>query len=266
MPRAHGPLCLPLLALLAACELGSGPGTSSLGSAQAAPLPDPAPSAVARVSTPAKTPAPEAAPQVRVPLNEIILDLLGEYSRDGSPPYVWSRGVDTDGVTRQLLWRGTLLAAPESGGGIHCSGITYEVFVRALERAVGQERGPDAETLLALKETWYVRDGNELGPVGALVDAGLGERVRGLADLKPGDIVQFWRNSGKGHSVIFMNHTWNSDSSLRGMVYWSAQGTSGGVGMRRVSPGPDINQIAEGRLYGVRPAWTMEDESKAHAP
>lgn len=217
----------------------------------AAPPPVEAAPTLVVVTTP--RPAPEAAPAEPVVLNEAILALLPQYSRDGSHPYAWSRGVDTDGVSQELRWRGTLLAAPEPGGGIHCSGITYEVYLRALAATVGEERGPDAETLLALKDAWYVRDGGDQGPVGALVSAGLGQRVRGLAALQPGDIVQFWRNSGKGHSVIFVNHTRNSDGSLRGMVYWSAQGTSGGVGMRRVSPGPDINQIAEGRLYGVRP-------------
>ncbi len=244
---------VPLLAL--ACDAGDGPGTTALGTAQAAPAPAPAAPTSQVLATP--TAAPEAAPRpiaAPVALNETILALLGDYA-GAAHPYVWSRGVDTDGVTQELRWRGTLLAAPEAGGGIHCSGITYEVYLRALAAAVGEDQGPDAETLLTLKETWYVRDGNELGPVGALVDAGLGEPVRGLAGLKPGDIVQFWRNSGKGHSVIFINHTRNSDGSLRGMVYWSAQGTSGGVGMRRVSPGPDINQIADGRLYGVHPVW-----------
>lgn len=232
------------------------------GEALAAPEPTPEPTpALAKAVTPAKAapPAPEAAPEAApaapVSLNAAILDILAEYSQETSLPYVWSPHQDTDGVTRELRWQGTLLAAPEAGGGIHCSGITYEVYLRALAAVVGEARGPDAATLLALKETWYVRDGDELGPVDALAKAGLGERVSGLAAFKPGDIVQFWRNNGKGHSVIFINQTRNSDGSVRGMVYWSAQGTSGGIGMRRTSPGPDINQIAPGRLYGVRPIW-----------
>lgn len=220
------------------------------GEAAAAPIPAPA------APTPAApTPAPAAPAALSVTLNAAILDLLPEYSKADSPPYVWSRGQDTDGVTRELRWQGTLLAAPDSTGGIHCSGITYEVYLRALASVVGDGQGPDAATLLALKETWYVRDGDERGPVDALANAGLGQRVSGLAAFKPGDIVQFWRNSGKGHSVIFINHTRNSDGSVRGMTYWSAQGTSGGIGMRRTSPGSDINQIAPDRLYGVRPVW-----------
>ena len=216
------------------------------GEAAAAPIPvDPIPVA----------PVPVAPEPAATTLNAAILALLPEYSLASSPPYAWSRGQNTDGVTRELFWQGTLLAAPESGGGIHCSGITYEVYLRALASVVGEDAGPDAATLLAVKDTWYVRDGDERGPVDALANAGLGQRVSGLSAFQPGDIVQFWRNNGKGHSVIFINPTRNSDGSVRGMVYWSAQGTSGGVGMRRTSPGTDINQIAPDRLYGVRPIW-----------
>ena len=208
-------------------------------------------------ATVAVVPPPEASsPKVTVALNDAILRILATYGSAEGHPYAWQRGRDTDGVTQELFWRGTLLAAPEAGGGIHCSGITFEVYLRALAEVVGEEHGPDVETLLAMKNTWYVRDGDTQGPVDALVKAGLGLRRKGLAEFQPGDIVQFWRNNGKGHSVVFINHTWNSDGSLRGMIYWSAQGTSGGVGMRRTSPGPDINQIAPGRLYGVSPIWT----------
>lgn len=218
-----------------------------------------APQAATLVSQPAIPPesAPARAPVARE-LNDAILRALRTYSAGAAHPYVWARGVNTDGVTQTLHWRGTLLAAPEADGGVHCSGITYEVYLRALAEVVGEDPGPSAETLLAMKDTWYVRTGDVQGPVSALVDAGLGQRVEGLAALKPGDIVQFWRNNGKGHSVVFINHTRNGDGSLRGMVYWSAQGTSGGIGMRKVSPGPDINQIAEGKLYGVRAVWGGE--------
>lgn len=260
------PLLRPTPLILLAALLGGCADEADLGQLGTAAAAS-SPPAAAR-ATPAATvatveprqEAPEAAPRAearkeRVELNAAILEVIQDYATGGQHPYVWSRGVNTDGVTQPLSWRGTLLAAPEAGGGIHCSGITYEVYLRALAKVVGEEQGPDAETLLAMKETWYVRDGGDLGPVGALVEAGLGDRVDGLAELKPGDLVQFWRNSGKGHSVVFINHTRNSDGSPRGMIYWSAQGTSGGIGMRRVSPGTDINQIAPGRLYGVRARW-----------
>jgi hypothetical protein len=157
-------------------------------------------------------------------------------------------------VTRSLLWRGVSLAEPLPDKGIHCSGITFEVYVRALQRAAGEgASGPSPEELLALKESWYVREeGSDGGPVDALARHGLGQSITDPEQLQPGDFVQWWRNNKKGHSAIFIQHTRNGDGSLRGMVYWSAQGTSKGIGQRRVSIGEDINQITPGRLYGVR--------------
>ena len=254
MRRSPPPALIFLLTVLAGCRADGGPGTA----AAAAPAPMASAATVSSSQTPAAA-APEAAPEAApakpasMTLNQAILDTLKDYARSANHPYAWSRGVNTDGVTADLFWRGTLLAAPEADGGIHCSGITYEVYVHALQMVVGDGPGPSAETLLALKDPWYVRTDSDQGPVGALVDANLGDRVAGLAALQPGDLVQFWRNNGKGHSVVFINHTRNSDGSLHGMVYWSAQGTSGGIGMRRSSPGSDINQI--NRLYGVRARW-----------
>ena len=238
-----------LLALAVAPLGGCGGGTAAPGTAIAAPQ------AVSAPSPEPEEPPRDNAPVLSLALNDAILAAVRDYARDGSHPYAWTNGVDTDGVTRELYWHGTLLAAPQADGGIHCSGITYEVYLRALAAVVGDSGGPDAETLLGLKTAWYVRDGGELEPVAALADAGLGLRLDGLAALKPGDIVQFWRNSGKGHSVIFMDHTRNGDGSLRGMIYWSAQGTSGGIGLRRVALGADEYQIDPSRLYAVRPVW-----------
>ena len=251
MPPAR--LALLPLALSMGCAEGSAPvGVASAATTvvdDVSPAPRPAPE-----QAPAVAPVARPAPAEAITLNQAILDEVHAVHAEGAP-YVWSKGVNTDGVTQEVWWRGTLLAAPEASGGIHCSGVTFEVYVRALARVVGEDNGPSVEAMKALKEAWYVRDGGEQGPVGALVDAGLGDRVVGLAALQPGDLVQFWRNNGKGHSVVFMGPTRNSDGSVRGLVYWSAQGTSGGIGMRRTSPGPDINQINPNRLYGVRARW-----------
>ena len=74
-----------------------------------------------------------------------------------------------------------------------------------------------------------------------------------FADLLPGDLVQFWRNSGNGHSAVFVAHTRYRSGALRGLVFWSAQGASEGLGYRMVSFGQGVHQLpAEGGLYGVR--------------
>jgi hypothetical protein len=191
-----------------------------------------------------------------IPLNALVLDEIARLPHDGSLPYAWTRGVHTDGVSRPVVWNGAVLAIPDETPGVHCSGVTFEVYVRALARALETRPdagpGPTAATLQALKEAWYVRDGFDGGPAEALVRLGLGEPVSHLADLRPGDFVQFWRNNGNGHSAVFVDHTRTRSGGLRGMVFWSAQASSEGPGRRYVSEGRAIHQITPGRLYGVR--------------
>jgi hypothetical protein len=191
-------------------------------------------------------------------LNAHILDEVAHLARQRGLHYGWVRGEDTDGVSRPLMWGAAALAVPDPGGSVHCSGVTFEVWLRALTRVVGPDSldadaaGIDSSTLLSLKESWYNRDGSERGPVAALLDAGLGEPITSLEALQPGDLVQFWRNNGNGHSAVFMGHTHTRSGAIRGMVFWSAQASSGGVGSRYVSVGPSDAQITPGRLYGVR--------------
>lgn len=193
------------------------------------------------------------------PLNPLVLAELGAMPRDGSLPYVWTPGEHTDGVSAPVSWRGERLATPDAGGGVHCSGVTFEVWVRALAAAVGEGAGPTAAELRALKQTWYNRGGGDGGPVDALVRTGLGTRIHRLEDLRPGDLVQFWRNNGNGHSAIFVDHTRTRTGALRGMVFWSAQSSSQGLGRRYVSVGRGTHQITPGRLHGVRPVVPTAD-------
>jgi hypothetical protein len=199
--------------------------------------------------------APSAPLIPGAPLNKTVLRLLESYPTDGTYTYYWKRGQHTDGTSRTLRWGETVLAEGSPAGQVHCSGITWELWLRALDESGGAavlQPQITGEELLALRATWYVEDGSLGGPVDALTRRGLAQRVDRLDDLRPGDFVQFWRNSGKGHSAVFIDHIRNPDGSARGMIYWSAQQSSGGLGKRRVSVGDGEFQIAPGRLHGAR--------------
>ncbi|MEL6347890.1 MAG: hypothetical protein AAFV53_32590 [Myxococcota bacterium] len=180
--------------------------------------------------------------------------LIEEYPLGGvQHAYRWVPGEHTDGVSRSLLWGGQLLATPDAEKTVHCSGITFEVYLRALRQHI-DESAVTAEQLLALKSAWYIREGAETGPVDALVSRGLGRPVDDFRGLIPGDFVQFWRNNGNGHSCIFIKHTHRRDGSKRGVMFWSAQSSSYGLGYRYISEGTRPDQFSPGKLYGVRAA------------
>ena len=178
------------------------------------------------------------------------MDLLVTYPLGDAIPYAWDPNVHTDGVSQMLEWQGEVIAQPDEG--VHCSGITFEVYVRALRASQGED-GLGAESLRSLKEAWYNEGDLRGGPVDALVERGLGEHVSELEALQPGDFVQFWRNNGNGHSAIFVEHTRWRSGALKGIVFWSAQSSSEGIGYRRVSIGDRPEQISPGGLQGVRP-------------
>jgi hypothetical protein len=185
-----------------------------------------------------------------VPLNRQVLEIVRSYPFGDANPYIWVPGTHTDGTTRDLYYRGITVAHRTTDDGIHCSGITFEVWLQALEQ-VGAPMWLSPADILQLKETWYVRDGSKLGPVGALVSRSLGLRIDRVEDLQPGDLLQFWRNSGKGHSAVFLDHRRRRDGTVRGLAFWSAQSSSQGIGIRYASFGPGEHNLAS--IYGVRP-------------
>ena len=185
------------------------------------------------------------------PLNDQIVALVGSYPLDGRHPYGWVPDQHTDGVSQPLVWEGVTLGEPDEERSVHCSGITFEVYVQALSQSAPVQP-PTGEMLLDLKEDWYIRQGTRSGPVDALASRGLGVPIATLDDLQPGDFVQFWRNNGNGHSAIFIEHTRYRSGAVRGLVFWSAQGSSEGLGYRRVSIGSGESQVSPGNLYGVR--------------
>ena len=186
------------------------------------------------------------------PLGDRIVQLVEGYPTGAALPYTWQPGVDTDGTSKDLAYRGVSLADAEDDVGVHCSGLTFEVWWTALEQA-GPPDWLTPQDLLALKERWYVRDGDERGLAAALIELGLGQPVTDWRHLRPGDLLQYWRNSGRGHSAVFLGYRLNADGRPRSMIAWSAQSSSEGVGRRYVSVGDGEFQADPERFYAVRP-------------
>ena len=196
-------------------------------------------------------PSPDLPPMPGLrPLNAHLLDIVRTYPFGDAHPYTWVPGTHTDGTTRDLHFQGITVAHRSLDDGIHCSGITFEVWIQALER-VGAPAWLSPADVLRMKETWYVRDGGRLGPVAALSSRRLGLPLDRIEDFQPGDLVQFWRNSGKGHSAVFLNHRRRRDGTVRGLAFWSAQSSSSGIGIRYASFGPGEHNLAS--IHGVRP-------------
>ena len=155
-------------------------------------------------------------------LRAAALDIAYSYDEGGG--YVWK---DT-GVPEDLVYDGQPLLK-KSEAGTFCCGFTLAVAFR-----VGEEHdlfdGKTFDELDQFYRDWY---GMKAGPGDPLISTamenlGVGEAVE-VEAAQAGDYLQFWRDNGSGHSVIFLD--WLEEEGERvGIRYRSSQTATDGIG------------------------------------
>lgn len=191
--------------------------------------------------------------------NGLILDLIETYPTDGTYSYYWPSSGSWSGSTRDIWYQDTRVADDGGYSACYCSGITWELYLRAWadwDRAQGGEaddlNGLDASALLTLRRDWYVREVDGPGPNLALENGGLGTTVASVDDWRPGDLVQFWRSSGSGHTVVFMGWSTDDSGERDGFEYVSCQGASDGFGLNTERFGTHEGAILPLKMYAGR--------------
>ncbi len=209
-------------------------------------------------------PAPDAQspPAPTVPklgsFNEHVLAIQKTYPTDGTHRYHWPRSGAWIGITRDLRYDGTLFASGDADGRCHCSGLTFEVFLRAWERwCRAQERpyrilGWTKDDLGRFQRAWFGTTGDRATLHTALTESGLGVRITDLEKAKPGDFVQLWRHSGSGHSCLFQAWIRAPDGTIQGLRYWSTQSSTNGIGERGERFGTSGSALKRDEFYVVR--------------
>ncbi len=194
--------------------------------------------------------------------NDYAVAILESYPTDGSHDYLWDGSYD--GVTRDIWYLDELVGQSDGQGHCFCCGLTWELFMRSFEQidletgGAGSLNGQDVAEMFEFRTDWYVRDLWGSGPLEALENYGIGEEVTSLADLQPGDFVQFWRNSGSGHSVVFIDWETDGQGNINGLLYWSCQGSTDGVGYVSEYFGSDSSSIDPLYFFAAR-AWMPGD-------
>lgn len=175
-------------------------------------------------------------------LNEYVLQIIKSYST-GNYPYLLNEDYQNySGVTTNIVYRGqTLLKAHMSGNrASHCVGITFEVFFKAMQernKRLGKDKDDfnsmTADDMKDFIRTWYVAKGEKKysNCAAAIVNYGLGKRIKKLWDAKPGDFIDISRENNTGHTAIFIN--WLTDKGrIIGVRYWSSQESTNGIGYK----------------------------------
>lgn len=191
--------------------------------------------------------------------NAVVLGLVEEYPTDGSYGYYWP---EDDGVwfgtTREIWYRGERMSTADPYHRSFCVGLTWEVFMRAfdqVDRATGGDGVVNGMTVADMEEfrtDWFVRELYGAGAADAVENYGVGERVTDWADIRPGDVLQFWRHSGSGHNNLFVEWVYDGDGEIAGVTYWSTQSSTDGVGYNTEYFGTGGSSIDPSSFFAAR--------------
>ena len=191
--------------------------------------------------------------------NGLLLNLIDTYPDDGTYTYYWPSGTSWSGSTRDIYYQDALVADDGGFSSCYCSGITWELYLRAwrewdlAQGGDGEDiNGLSASQLKTLRGDWYVRELDGPGPNVAMEGGGLGLTVPSVDDWRPGDIIQFWRTSGSGHTVVFIDWALNEAGEREGFDYVSCQGATDGFGLNRERFGVHSGAIDPLKTYAGR--------------
>lgn len=171
-------------------------------------------------------------------LNSYVLDIIETYK--GSYPYLLNDDYDNyNGVTTTLYFDDQVLlkAHPSGNRASHCSGITFEVFYRAMQRRnehLGMSKNDfndmDWDQLFDFVLNWYAAMGPkyESNITVAVEKYGMGVRIKNLEDARAGDFIDISRGNNTGHTAVFLNWV-REKNTIIGLRYWSSQGSTGGI-------------------------------------
>lgn len=173
-------------------------------------------------------------------LNKHVLDTINTYKIGSENPYLLNNDYENyNGVTEDIVYGGELLlkAHPSGVRYSHCTGITFEVFFKAMQQrnknmgiAIDDFNGMTKEELHDFILTWYVAKGekSESNLTVAIEKYGLGNRITNLEDVRAGDFIDLSRENNTGHAVIFINWI-RSEGKIIGLKHWSSQGSTNGI-------------------------------------
>lgn len=169
--------------------------------------------------------------------NDYVIRVLKTYPTDGTHQYYWPKSGSWAGVTQDIYYKGEKVAEGDPEGRCYCCGLTWEVFMKAVdlyhtERGM-KDRGIrdwDAGQVRAFRRLWFGADGNRKTLLNAVQVYDLGPEIKRFDDARKGDFLQFWRKNGTGHSVIFDRWIYDGEGNIVGLRYWSTQKSTQGIG------------------------------------
>jgi len=174
-------------------------------------------------------------------LNKYVLNIISTYPTGTNEyPYLLNKDyANYNGVTENIYYKGDILAKGHPSGVkySHCSGITFEVFFKAMQarnKALGISsdnfNNMNKDQLFDFLLTWYAATGpkSQSNIEVAVEKYGLGKKIKNLEDAIRGDFIDISRTNNTGHTMVFISWIKEGDSIV-GIRYWSSQQSTNGI-------------------------------------
>lgn len=187
-------------------------------------------------------------------LNPLLIEVIEDYPRDGRFRVLPSAEINTSmGTTQDLYYLGKRRIIGDSQRRSYCSGLMLEAYLRACALYSPNFVLPTVgdRDFVEFRREFYGFYGDERTLVGALTDRGLAIEVESVQDAIPGDFIQFWRNSGSGHSAVLMDAQFDQEGMPLELEFWSVHQETG-VSFKRETVGDDHRMIDANRIFIAR--------------
>lgn len=172
-------------------------------------------------------------------LNNYVLDILKSYKGNDYPYLLNNDYQNYNGVTEDIYYNGELILKSHPSGKkySHCTGITLEVFYKAMQKrnsdygiSIDNFNNMSSSDFRDFMLLWYVAMGakSEGNLVTALEKYGIGKEIVDLEEVKAGDFLDISRENNTGHTVVFINWI-RENNKIIGFKYWSSQDSTQGI-------------------------------------
>ena len=191
-------------------------------------------------------------------LNDVVLAVVRDMPRGGQYTVTHQAFVALDQAIKADP-EGHLLLRPELAHPVFCSGATYLVLLKVIDRLNREGRlplSPEMSSALLVRSEpdgtgiWGRWNANGPGTARLFHETQLGENFTSFDDAQPGDFLKIWWNDNigakeRGHSVVYLG-TSVSDTGVEMVNFWSAN-MPDGFGRRSV-PRSQMHRVLFSRL------------------
>ena len=192
------------------------------------------------------------------PLNPQIMEYIRENENTSFPRICNKKETATRlGVPEDAYFLEEKIAKAGEDPCIYCIGFIFHIYMKILNDYMKENNlktigSLNENNIQQFRRTFYGYTSKKTC-VQALTEYGLGVEIPDISLAEPGDLIQFWRTGKTGHCVIFIEAPKDPYGDIKGIHFWSAQGTTNGVSYKIEYFPKYKGSVDPFKIYIVRP-------------